>query len=111
MSSIEFYRSERMAMASVEPVQKFNLRLAVAMVLREGVIGLPLKTHSLSQVNLAFVRPGPELIRSANVLFSWPCGAADIGDRGLLLWLTQSTPARGPSHWQPLGREPKTLPA
>ena len=46
MSSIEFYRSERMAMASVEPVQKFNLRLAVAMVLREGVIGLPLKTHS-----------------------------------------------------------------
>jgi len=36
---------------------------------------------------------------------------AGIGDRGLLLWLTQSTLARGPSHWQPLGREPKTLPA
>jgi hypothetical protein len=28
VSSIEFYRSERMARASVEPVQKFNLRLA-----------------------------------------------------------------------------------
>ena len=30
MSSIEFYRSERMARASVEPVEKFNFRLAVA---------------------------------------------------------------------------------
>jgi hypothetical protein len=45
--SIEFYRSERMARASVEPVQNLIFELAVCgVVLREGVIGLPLKTHT-----------------------------------------------------------------
>jgi hypothetical protein len=35
-----------MAMASVEPVQKFNLQAGCCDGLREGVIGLPLKTHT-----------------------------------------------------------------
>ena len=49
--------------------------------------------------------------RSSMLLELTKAPTAGIGDRGLLLWLTQSTLARGPSHWQPLGREPKTLPA